>query len=276
MSLFIRQFIAITACSLFLVGCSPKDETNDPLFKKAQEALTNRQFENAKNLFQDYLKKNPQSWAAHRHLGGIYYDELNRPEYAIYHFEQCIILDQHHVEAAQLQSWCKEARKIYFEQLRREFAPNDATAKAEMENEIRRMKQTIADLRMQVRSNAVRNQPVTRGEPAPANEPTVGPSETERREAARRRLEARLASNSGGAGASSCNDIPEPIVDQPRNESNITRTAREHTVVAGDTLSKISRRYYSTTQKVNVLIESNPQLRGNANNLRVGMKIKIP
>lgn len=59
-------------------------------------------------------------------------------------------------------------------------------------------------------------------------------------------------------------------VDQPADESQY------HTVVTGDTLSKISQRYYGDAQKYNMIFEANRPMLSNPDRIYPGQKLRIP
>jgi nucleoid-associated protein YgaU len=52
--------------------------------------------------------------------------------------------------------------------------------------------------------------------------------------------------------------------------------ARQHVVVEGDTLSKISRRYYGTSERWPEILEANRDILHDARNLPVGASLRIP
>ncbi|MBV5335581.1 LysM peptidoglycan-binding domain-containing protein, partial [bacterium] len=51
---------------------------------------------------------------------------------------------------------------------------------------------------------------------------------------------------------------------------------RLHTVVEGDTLSKIARQYYGDSQRWPVILEANRTLLKDDRSLRFGLKLIIP
>jgi len=62
--------------------------------------------------------------------------------------------------------------------------------------------------------------------------------------------------------------VPTPVAPPP--------TPRVHTVVAGDTLSKISRRYYGTATRWGDILAANADVLRNGNAVAVGALLKIP
>lgn len=193
-------------------SCSPQKEEDNPLYQKGEKALRENRFEDAKNAFTDYLRQNPESWRAHRKLGAIYYEELERPEYAIYHFEQSIILNPRREETPKLQNWCEEARHQLYNQLKREYAQKEFAVRQQMEGELLQLRRTVEQLRIAGANPG--------GEPVPP-ETIAAVKAAEEAEAARRHeAEARLAQRMSDRAAAqrqgrSWELPPEPIVATP-------------------------------------------------------------
>lgn len=292
---------------LVIAGCSAKNEENDPSYIKGEKALADRRFEDAKNAFTDCLKKFPSSWRVHRKLGDIYYDELERPEYAIYHFEQSIILNPQREETPKLQNWCEEARQRLYQQLKREYSQSEVGVKQQMEIEMIRLRNLVAELRA--------------GNPAAAEK--LSPIDIENRRRAEERLQNRIRMNSESRQPPPTVAVddnppqtqpivapppvvttppsPPPVAPPPVTQSVTPPTVAEnvpaaneptpeerraalasrlapgdkvHRVKSGETLSSIANRYYGDSTKYKFILNANPKLRGKT--LREGMVLKIP
>jgi len=69
---------------------------------------------------------------------------------------------------------------------------------------------------------------------------------------------------------------------QPPPQSSVAKpdaaspAARQHVVVEGDTLSKISRHYYGTSDRWPEILEANRDILRDARNLPVGASLRIP
>lgn len=65
-------------------------------------------------------------------------------------------------------------------------------------------------------------------------------------------------------------------VVQPRAETPSSAEIRVHTVVEGDSLSRISLRYYGTANRWQDIYQANRELLQGSNTLRIGMQLRIP
>jgi nucleoid-associated protein YgaU len=61
-----------------------------------------------------------------------------------------------------------------------------------------------------------------------------------------------------------------------RDEATAKPEARTHTVVKGDTLSKIARHYYGDAAKWKAIHEANRDLVTNPDLIQIGWELKIP
>lgn len=64
--------------------------------------------------------------------------------------------------------------------------------------------------------------------------------------------------------------------NKPDNKAQVAGNATTHEVVAGDTLSNISFKYFGTHRRFQELYEFNKDVLRTPNDLRLGMKLKIP
>jgi nucleoid-associated protein YgaU len=62
----------------------------------------------------------------------------------------------------------------------------------------------------------------------------------------------------------------------PKSPAAAPAAGRSHTVVAGDTLANLARRYYGNTSQWPQLRQANRELLGEKTDLKVGMKLRVP
>jgi len=67
---------------------------------------------------------------------------------------------------------------------------------------------------------------------------------------------------------------PEEVIEEPPVRRY--KAKRFYIVRQGDTLSKISKKYYSTANKWYVIYDANRDIISNPNKIKVGMKLHIP
>lgn len=94
-----------------------------------------------------------------------------------------------------------------------------------------------------------------------------------------------IATNTGDE-ISNQEAITFPQDDQPQASTQVTPpqaqsapkapTSRTYVVQKGDTLSKISQKYYGTTKRWKQIYDANRERISNINNLKVGTKLEIP
>ncbi|MBL8875227.1 MAG: LysM peptidoglycan-binding domain-containing protein [Phycisphaerae bacterium] len=69
---------------------------------------------------------------------------------------------------------------------------------------------------------------------------------------------------------------PTTVAPSERVEAASAERGRAHTVVAGDTLTGISRKYYGTIRRVDLILSANRNVLNKAEDLRPGQVLQIP
>ena len=77
------------------------------------------------------------------------------------------------------------------------------------------------------------------------------------------------------AGALASPSRPTAAPTKPTEVAKVAE-ARTHTVAEGDTLSRIAKRYYGSSERWNEIFEANRAQLPNAAGLKIGMKLRIP
>ncbi|MDR1665797.1 MAG: LysM peptidoglycan-binding domain-containing protein [Puniceicoccales bacterium] len=94
-----RIYFLIGICiGIVLYGCKPKEvslvpETEERLFRQAQQFLREGRSSDAFRAFSGLLEKRKQSPETHLELGRLYLSLHNDPVFAIYHFRQYLLLE---------------------------------------------------------------------------------------------------------------------------------------------------------------------------------------
>ena len=76
--------------------------------------------------------------------------------------------------------------------------------------------------------------------------------------------------------AKPADDAPETAAKPKPATAKPAGTAREYTVVSGDTLTRISKKMYGTTQHWRKIQDANPGKVGSRGQIRVGVTLTIP
>jgi nucleoid-associated protein YgaU len=79
--------------------------------------------------------------------------------------------------------------------------------------------------------------------------------------------------NSGGTSS-----VPAPVTSAaaPRQPTEVASAPRYHTVVQGDSLSRISLRYFGTANRWQEIYDANREMLSTENVLRPGQQLLIP
>ena len=271
-------------------GCSPSplsnlDEEKDPHFITGKNKINSYDYNGAVEAFEKALESNPRSASAHFELGLLYYQKVNDYAAAIYHFEKFLSLNPKHGRAETV----KQIIITNKQELARtvSLGPIDQQVKKELDrlistntfllaennrfqDQIRQLQSELSPLR-----NAPRLLPELAGVPPPATQ-AFQPTQS---------LGNLKQSSNGFLG------VPAPKGSKPKSElggtTPLTRVdpqeprgstplkpvppGRTHVIAAGDTPSKIGRRYNLSAERI---VAANPGM--NPRKLRVGTTIKIP
>lgn len=90
------------------------------------------------------------------------------------------------------------------------------------------------------------------------------------------RAAAGQASNAAGEANSTESAAVAPVANSPAPVTSEKSAARTHTVVAGDTLSKISRKYYGDSKHWKRIATANQKVIGKNGEIKIGAKLTIP
>ena len=110
------------AMTMLLSSCSPGDERNHPLFRKAENAQKTGQTAEAVGFYKELLKRRGNCVYAHLNLATIYDESLNDPQMAALHYRLYLEGNPNAVDAAEVKAWQKNAEKRYYESLQSKFA----------------------------------------------------------------------------------------------------------------------------------------------------------
>ncbi len=102
-------FSCLVVMLLFVVGCGKSDESSHPLFKKAESLSREGKFTEAVRKYNEYLDVNRASAITHYKLAEIYYDQLDDPLEAAYHFRRFLELEPDTADRDAITKWIEEA-----------------------------------------------------------------------------------------------------------------------------------------------------------------------
>jgi LysM repeat protein len=246
----------LVVCCLGWFGCDPRrdaglGEEREPLYLTGRRRSEQADYLGAAEAFEQALQNNPRSAAAHFELGLIYYDKLNDPAAAIYHFQRFLKLRPAANKAdpaRQLISVCKQ-------ELVKEVPFNSVNQ--QMQKELERLTRDNNDLRQQLdqlRLQLAQRTPISSNSP-----PGLAPAPTSGQPMPTTPLPPTRGPDTAGRSAGT----PET--------SRSPATSATHVVRSGETPYSIARRYGLQTS---ALLAANPSL--DPKRLKVGQVLNLP
>jgi TolA-binding protein len=247
--------LLVGACCVALVGCDPTGdrgvgEERETHFLAGRRRAEQADYVGAVEAFEQALQNNPRSGAAHFEIGLIFYDKLNDPAAAIYHFQQVLKLQPGSSKA----DFARHYLSVCKMELVKDVPFNSVNQ--QMQKELERLTRDNNDLRQQ--NEQLRLQ-LTQRTTTLSNAPGLG--------------------KFPGPAASLPGPVPQPGLapeGSPRAAATAegTRTpttVATHTVRSGETPYSIARHYGLQTS---ALLAANPGL--DPKRLKVGQVLNLP
>lgn len=270
--------ILSAAAALMLAGCNDYvgKEKSHPLFIKAERELKAQEYKEAARCYEEFLLICPKSSTTHLVLGDIYCDHLNDPLRAVYHYRKWMEMNPNDkTNFEDIRRLSETAKKNLFNQLKEEF--RDEAADRQKEEETAKLKSELTTLQEQLKLTEEQNQKMKerlleiKAEREKMNAQTI----------------ARNKRNQAAAQAQTEEQPAKPAAQTPAAATKQSAAAQtkaqtpakaggptQHKVQYGDTLIKISRKYYGS-QKYYKLIQDANKL-GPKGQLRPGQILVIP
>ncbi len=237
-----------------LSGCVPggqsqADDEREPHFLMGRKLVQQLDYDGAVEAYEKALLVNPNSAAAHFELAWLYEGKENDPAAAIYHYERFLKLAPNSGNADVAQVHINNC-KLELAKSASAIAPISASAQRDLENllqENKQLKSDLAKLQAWVASHPVpSNAPALAiTNPAPPPPPATNSRVTNVR-----------------------NNLPGNL---PADRAVPAPAARTHTVVSGETMAAIARRYGVS---VPALQNANPLV--DPRRMRPGTILNIP
>jgi tetratricopeptide (TPR) repeat protein len=251
------RLLVLLLC-VVVAGCRPgaqsqSDERKDPYYLSGKTRLQERDYLGAIEMFEKALDVNPRSASAHFELGVLYDQQVNDYPAALYHYQRAITINSNFVSA--------ELARQRIQGCKRELAKsvvNLPTTQA-LQKEVDVLRAENAELKQRLniwqtyyagRGITLSNAAHALSNPAP-------------RSGAAARADATAARANTAHAAPRTNAASQP----PATGSQ----RRVHTIVAGDTLASIARKY---NVRLAALQSANPRV--DARRLRPGQTLVIP
>jgi len=245
--------------------------------RDGNDAVLRGEFQKAVEHYESALDGTLLTAEAHYRLGLVYEDKLKNEVAALHHFERYLELAPQGQFSTDVRGYVDRLRLVIVSRLA-EGTVVPAREATRLKNENLELRQEIAELRdQQSKAKATESRAVPAATPIPrpalaalpeATPPPLPASATpepEVRRALPLSAPVPVAPAAAVAPAASA-PTPAPTPAEPQS----------HTVVSGDTLSKISRKYYGNSGDWQKIAEANKAILPDPTKLKVGMVLTIP
>ncbi len=289
---------ALTALAC-LCGCSSEslvDERNI-YYIRGTKLREEKKHEEAVKAFETCLRLSPQSAQAHLQLALIYDETLDDPLTAVYHYRRFVEMRPDDANSEAAKGWLQKAEEKLLQRLQQAAVyaainqggtappiPESAGPSARelaLLARVQELTTTNEELRERLNEPVVDSTllPAAAGT-APSAAPLEAPSVP-----AIPALPAAPAETVAPLPAPAVPVATIPVAAPKATPAPATPTpapaaavagVRSHTVVAGDTLANLSRRYYGNTSYWPQLRQANRDLLGDKTDLKLGMKLRVP
>lgn len=259
--------ILLIVSVIFLSACSSSDlslveETEERQFKLAKDFQSQGRYEDALITYLGLISVRRESPESHLEVGYIYLQTLKDPIRAIFHFDRYLELKPESERTIQVKQLIETAKLEFLRQLpTKPFQAEvdrvdllEIIEKLKKENDLLKLKYNQALLKIK----SIKGEEAMEGVSTSLNE-MVSRQATSNQGETRPNLADRVLTNVENTVSIDPRDVPKSYVVQ-----------------SGDTLSKISERFYGTANRWNDIYQANRDALPNARSLRVGQELLIP
>ena len=262
-----RTFLVSVFCVcaiMMLCSCEGKlEEGKHPMFIKAKKLVETKDYDEAAKAFKEYVQINPNSPSAHYELAVLYDDVLDDPLIAIYYYRTYLELVPDSLDRENARMWLEQAEKKYFDRNRNRFANDDDNMKKLLELQTREEKyiKAIEKLLKENKYLKMKISPESSYLAMNKDESISLPPDSSGKTAPEGNVDTAALT-------------PGPIVSKPE-VNHQPRNVTYH-VQTGDTLIKISKKFYGDTKYVKLILEANKDKVKSPTDLQMGQEITIP
>lgn len=260
-------------CFSCLLACSSEpvsivEETEEQQFKLAKDFQSQGRYEDALITYLGLIAYRHESPESHLEVGYIYLQTLKDPIRSIYHFDRYLELKPESQRAPQVKQLIETAKLAFLRQLPTKPFQGDMDRLDLLE--------VIADLRdensaLKQKYNRALDELARVQKSLNITEPDDLSVYTD--------TSTRLSSSASMMGSPNfeANSVNQPTNIQSEDSPIDPRLIpKSYVVQSGDTLSKISKRFYGTANRWNDIYQANRDRLSSARSLRVGQELLIP
>lgn len=263
--------LVLSGCDLLTVSQTGRN------IREGNDAVQRGEYQRAVQYYESALDGTMLSAEAHYRLGLVYEDHLKNQVAALHHFERYLELAPQGQFATDVKGYVERLRLVIVSSLA-DGTVLPAKEASRLKNENLELRQQVAELRQ--KQSPTRPAPAPTPAPAPptptpamtgaATPPPLPADATPQPEI--RRAEPVAEPEVRAA-------VPVAVAVSPGAAPAAVATPagpRTHTVVSGDTLAGISRKYYRKASEWQKIAEANKDILSDPTKLQVGMVLKIP
>lgn len=242
---------AVALACLFFAGCFPSaegnlDEQKDPHYLAGRTLVASQDFKGAIEEFEKALEVNPRSASAHFELGWLYEEHMKDFAAAIFHYERHL---KYRPDSASAERARERIKACKMDLAKTEVLGPVTQA---MQRDLERLNAENTLLRRQI--DTLQSQAASRPAVIPSAPPVVSPHAA-----------------SPGSEPLMRSSAPATPTPAPPRATKPPPAQKIHTVVSGETVASISRKYGIRLEK---LLSANPSI--DPRRLRVGQTLAIP
>lgn len=242
--------LVITGCDREVVEVVP--ERDDRLFQRGKYRLEQNRPEEALSAFLGVIENRRMAPESHFEAAEIYLNELRDPVAAIYHYRRYLEFMPDSPQAGVVRQRIETAQKDFAAQL-----PAQPFQGALDRLDLMELLDNIRDENVQLKRQLIAAQ--------------------DRIQSLERQLGIRSDSPDSGSGRRTPVLADSRIPDDNSGQvEGGEETPRRYTVVAGDTLTRISRKVYGTESRWMDIYQANRDTLSSPNALQVGQELRIP
>lgn len=266
--------VSVTGCDLLTITQSGRG------IREGNDAVLRGEFQKAVQHYESALDGTMLTAEAHYRLGLVYEDKLKNNVAALHHFERYLELAPQGQFATDVRGYAERLRLVIASRLA-EGTVVPAREATRLKNENLELRQEIAELReQQGKAKATAARAIAAPSPAarpmfagiPEGTPPPLPPEATPQPEIRRALPA-TAALPVAVPTAPAQSVPPAATPTP---TAAPAAPQSHTVVSGDTLSKIARKYYGSSGDWQQIAEANKAILPDPTKLKVGMVLTIP
>lgn len=251
--------------------------------REGNEAVQRGEFQKAVECYEAALDGTMLTAEAHYRLGLVYEDKLKNEVAALHHFERYLELAPQGQFATEVKGYVGRLRLVIVSRLAEgNVVPAQEAARLKNENlELRQELTVLRDQQGKAKTAATRAAAAATptGRPAlaaiPAGTPPPLPLEAPPQPEVRRALPA-AAVAPAAAGQPVPAGTQAAMAVAAATPATVTAAPQSYTVVSGDTLSKISRKFYRSSADWQKIAEANKAILPDPTKLKPGMVLTIP